>query len=104
MKLVDQNYFVAERRGITKKRFCCVTMLPKSYTLPIRLSSYYPMLRILAHKHTIDYTKVPKLDENDLSEKFVAGSGPGGSAVNKNSNCVVLTHNPTGELMYKRKY
>ncbi|KAJ8725853.1 hypothetical protein PYW08_004036 [Mythimna loreyi] len=30
---------------------------------------------------------------------FIRGSGPGGSAVNKNSNCVVLTHVPTGTVI-----
>ncbi|CAH2240208.1 jg1772 [Pararge aegeria aegeria] len=30
---------------------------------------------------------------------FIRGSGPGGSAVNKNSNCVVLTHIPTGTVI-----
>lgn len=56
--------------------------------------------RILtALKHTIDYSKVPKINESDLTEHFVRGSGPGGSAVNKNSNCVVLTHIPTGTVI-----
>ncbi|XP_050345738.1 mitochondrial translation release factor in rescue [Nymphalis io] len=50
----------------------------------------------IASKHTIDYSKVPKINESDLSEQFVRGSGPGGSAVNKNANCVVLTHVPSG--------
>ncbi|XP_045491332.1 mitochondrial translation release factor in rescue [Colias croceus] len=50
----------------------------------------------VALKHTIDYSKVPKINENDLSEQFVRGGGPGGSAVNKNANCVVLTHVPSG--------
>lgn len=47
-------------------------------------------------KHSIDYSKVPKLLETDLKEKFVRGSGPGGQSVNKTSNCVFLTHIPTG--------
>lgn len=47
-------------------------------------------------KKTVDLSKVPKINENDLEEMFVKGSGPGGSAVNKNSNCVVLKHKPTG--------
>lgn len=55
-----------------------------------------PFTNICAPKHTIDYTQVPKINECDLVENFVRGSGPGGSAVNKNSNCVVLTHEPTG--------
>lgn len=49
-------------------------------------------------KHTLDYSKVPKLIETELEEQFVRGSGPGGQAVNKTANCVVLTHTPTGEL------
>lgn len=47
-------------------------------------------------KQTIDHSKLPILNENDLEEMFVKGSGPGGSAVNKNSNCVVLKHKPSG--------
>ncbi|KAM3963030.1 mitochondrial translation release factor in rescue-like [Aphomia sociella] len=50
-------------------------------------------------KHTLDYTRVPKIQENDLAEQFVRGGGPGGSAVNKNANCVVLTHLPTGTVV-----
>ncbi|XP_075969872.1 mitochondrial translation release factor in rescue-like isoform X2 [Anticarsia gemmatalis] len=52
-----------------------------------------------ALKHTIDFSKVPKINEFDLTENFVRGSGPGGSAVNKNANCVVLTHVPTGTVV-----
>ncbi|KAL0894152.1 hypothetical protein ABMA27_014185 [Loxostege sticticalis] len=50
-------------------------------------------------KHTIDYSRVPKINEHELSEQFVRGGGPGGSAVNKNANCVVLTHIPTGTVV-----
>ncbi|CAH2073416.1 unnamed protein product, partial [Iphiclides podalirius] len=50
-------------------------------------------------KHTIDYSRVPKINESDLVEQFVRGGGPGGSAVNKNANCVVLTHSPTGTVV-----
>lgn len=46
--------------------------------------------------HCIDRSKVPVLNEEDLVEQFVHGSGPGGQAVNKLSNCVVLCHTPTG--------
>ncbi|KAL1138126.1 hypothetical protein AAG570_009818 [Ranatra chinensis] len=47
-------------------------------------------------KVPIDYSRVPVLREEDLEEKFVRGSGPGGQAVNKNNNCVSLKHLPTG--------
>ena len=36
------------------------------------------------------------LDERDLAEKFIRGSGPGGQAINKLSTNVQLTHIPTG--------
>lgn len=48
------------------------------------------------YKHTLDFSKVPKLIELDLEEQFVRGSGPGGQSVNKTANCVVLIHKPTG--------
>lgn len=38
----------------------------------------------------------PELNEKDLEENFVHGSGPGGQNVNKAFNCVVLRHVPTG--------
>ncbi|RZF35843.1 hypothetical protein LSTR_LSTR014173 [Laodelphax striatellus] len=47
-------------------------------------------------KKGIDYSKVPTLSEDDLEEQFVRGSGPGGQAVAKTNNCVVITHKPTG--------
>ncbi|XP_034284601.1 mitochondrial translation release factor in rescue [Pantherophis guttatus] len=36
------------------------------------------------------------LNEADLEEQFVRGSGPGGQATNKTNNCVVLKHLPSG--------
>lgn len=39
---------------------------------------------------------LPVLNEDDLAEQFVRGSGPGGQATNKTSNCVVLKHIPSG--------
>ncbi|KAI8805292.1 RF-1 domain-containing protein [Cladochytrium replicatum] len=36
------------------------------------------------------------LDEGDLEEKFVRGSGPGGQKINTRSICVQLVHKPTG--------
>lgn len=37
------------------------------------------------------------IQEADLIEKFVLGSGKGGQKVNKTSSCVYLKHVPTGE-------
>ena len=36
------------------------------------------------------------LREQDLEEKFIHSSGPGGQRVNKTSSCVYLRHVPTG--------
>jgi len=34
--------------------------------------------------------------EEDIEEKFILGSGPGGQKINKTSTCVYLRHRPTG--------
>ncbi|MDC0357169.1 peptide chain release factor-like protein, partial [Oligoflexia bacterium] len=36
------------------------------------------------------------IQEDDLVERFVRGSGPGGQKINKTSSCVYLQHKPTG--------
>ncbi len=36
------------------------------------------------------------IDENDLLEKFILGSGRGGQNLHKTSSCVYLKHIPTG--------
>ncbi len=36
------------------------------------------------------------IDENDLVEKFILGSGRGGQKINKTASCVYLRHGPTG--------
>nr|XP_040052178.1 probable peptide chain release factor C12orf65 homolog, mitochondrial [Gasterosteus aculeatus aculeatus]XP_040052179.1 probable peptide chain release factor C12orf65 homolog, mitochondrial [Gasterosteus aculeatus aculeatus]XP_040052180.1 probable peptide chain release factor C12orf65 homolog, mitochondrial [Gasterosteus aculeatus aculeatus] len=46
-----------------------------------------------------DVTDFPVLDEDELEEQFVRGSGPGGQATNKTSNCVVLKHIPSGTVV-----
>lgn len=44
----------------------------------------------------VDRSRVPQLNESDLEEHFVSGSGPGGQCVNKSINCCQLKHKPTG--------
>lgn len=53
-------------------------------------------IRYKSYKRFLDHSNVPKLEESDLEEQFVRGSGPGGQATNKTSNAVVLQHKPTG--------
>ncbi|PIK56953.1 putative peptide chain release factor C12orf65-like, mitochondrial [Apostichopus japonicus] len=47
-------------------------------------------------------SQLPDLEEDDLVESFVRGSGPGGQATNKTNNCVVIKHLPTG-IVVKEK-
>lgn len=47
----------------------------------------------------LDYSKYPTLNESELEETFTRGSGPGGQAVNKTSNCVLLRHLPTNIIV-----
>lgn len=54
---------------------------------------------ISSSKRHVDYSRVPVLNENELEEKFVRGSGPGGQAVNKTNNCVKLRHIPTNIMI-----
>lgn len=44
----------------------------------------------------VDKSRVPALKEEDLEEKFVRGSGPGGQSVNKTASACSLKHIPTG--------
>ncbi|KAH9977280.1 RF-1 domain-containing protein [Lactifluus volemus] len=52
---------------------------------------FYSQLK-RAHKKRV----LPVIDENDLEESFVRGSGPGGQSINKTQNNVQLLHKPTG--------
>ncbi|XP_030559027.1 probable peptide chain release factor C12orf65, mitochondrial [Drosophila novamexicana] len=57
------------------------------------LSSNLCRLASTAH---LDYSRYPSLQESDIEETLMRGSGPGGQAVNKTNNCVFLRHLPTG--------
>jgi protein subunit release factor B len=39
--------------------------------------------------------QLPELKEEDITETFIRGSGPGGQKINKTSNRVLLIHKPT---------
>jgi protein subunit release factor B len=43
------------------------------------------------------YKRFPPIDEKDIEEKAIKGSGPGGQAINKTHNCCQIKHIPTGE-------
>ncbi|KAI9362244.1 RF-1 domain-containing protein [Pilaira anomala] len=64
------------------------------------LSKYFRNLPLLLQRTFA--TKQPEgrkkivLNDQDLIETFVKGSGPGGQCINKRSSCVDLRHIPTG--------
>ena len=43
------------------------------------------------------------LNERDLDESFIRGSGPGGQKVNKTSSCVMLKHLTSGTIVKMQK-
>ena len=49
-------------------------------------------------KETALFARMEKLGvrSDDVAEKFIRASGPGGQKVNKSATCVVLRHGPTG--------
>ncbi|KAG5840211.1 hypothetical protein ANANG_G00186430 [Anguilla anguilla] len=58
-----------------------------------KYSAGWPCVQTAGKKNSLD---LPVLNEEELEEHFVRGSGPGGQATNKTSNCVVLKHVPSG--------
>lgn len=43
------------------------------------------------------YKRLPPIDEKEIEEKAIKGSGPGGQAINKTHNCCQIKHIPTGK-------
>ena len=61
-----------------------------------RAMTFMPPILSSFHSAT---ARLAKLDETELEEKFVRGSGPGGQKINKVRNCVQLKHVPTGLMV-----
>lgn len=60
--------------------------------------AFHTSATVHANKN-VDRSRVPVLNENDLEESFVRGSGPGGQSVNKTSSACHLKHIPTGMVV-----
>lgn len=94
--------FVTERRSPFEERSNSLIIMTASVLLS-RATSRVLLINsnfcssIIRMK--VDYSKVPKLNETELEEKFVRGSGPGGQSVNKTANNVILKHIPTGIII-----
>uniref|UniRef100_A0A336M716 CSON013021 protein n=1 Tax=Culicoides sonorensis TaxID=179676 RepID=A0A336M716_CULSO len=66
----------------------------------VRLSTIFNLnIQSCKNKKTLNFSKFPKINEADLEEQFVRGSGPGGQSVNRTANNVVLKHIPTGIIV-----
>lgn len=88
------NYSFSEVKQFLKT-VAFYSMLPRFSSLALHIRPSIQFVRFTT-KSSIDFSLVPKIDEKDLDESFVRGSGPGGQSVNKTANCVVLKHVPTG--------
>jgi len=74
----------------------CLTNYNKLLIPSAAIACKNVQIRDKSYKRFLNYSNVPKLEETDLEEQFVRGSGPGGQATNKTNNAVVLKHKPTG--------
>ena len=85
------------------RRWCCILPTENSGAILDKCagSTLFCGREMARSVHTAVY---PDLDEDELEEMFVRGSGPGGQAVNKTSNCVVLKHTPTGIVVKVRSF
>jgi uncharacterized protein (UPF0248 family) len=77
-----------------------VALMPDKYTRATVLLEISNAMRITNKGKTTVIPdqrprELPQISDDELTETFVRGSGPGGQKVNKTSNRVVLVHNPT---------
>ena len=73
---------------------------PEASVRQLVLDEIHLQLSSVTGKRTTTTSKdsgaaLPDIDEDDLVETFVRGTGPGGQKINKTSNRVVLVHTPT---------
>ena len=95
-------YFLRSGKPFNRShRFSCNSHQQKLSLLPLVESvifkRHFGTTKQL-YKFVPDKSKVPKLNEAEIEEQFVTGSGPGGQNVNRLQNCVLLRHIPTGLL------
>lgn len=72
-----------------------VALLPNSNLRPMILLEISRTMNRQQGGKTSLQQDLPELDEDDLTETFVRGSGAGGQKINKTANRVVLIHEPT---------
>ena len=67
--------------------------------VPRRPSTLYQGFTTTASALSNQFPPRLKLDEKDITEKFIRGSGKGGQKINKTSSRVQLVHVPTGIMI-----
>jgi len=84
-----RNYSVSRSTSICVHPNLCLHNL--SYTRGIKDGARFYSSTLVLQKFS--------LDDGDVEEAFVKGSGPGGQKINKVRNCVQLKHLPTGIMV-----
>lgn len=81
-----------------------VALSPSSNLRPVVLQEIAHVIQSLEGKgqnnsankqKSMNNYELPEIKEDDLTETFVRGTGPGGQKINKTNNKVLLVHNPT---------
>uniref|UniRef100_A0A182K8H0 Uncharacterized protein n=1 Tax=Anopheles christyi TaxID=43041 RepID=A0A182K8H0_9DIPT len=93
LQYTDQEYFLNRIRREFRQSASLTDPKEIEFCYKLKALSSLPWRSL---SKVIDHSLVPVLREEDLEEMFVRGSGPGGQAVAKTNNKVVLTHKPTG--------
>lgn len=71
-------------------------MLCRSVVVIHSIRKGYPLFQLAYLSKVTRRAPMAVLNEHDLEESFVRGSGPGGQKINKSMNKVRLKHIPTG--------
>ncbi|KAI9677658.1 MAG: hypothetical protein M1817_006613 [Caeruleum heppii] len=69
---------------------------PGSTAAALRAARAIYVLPLSLHQGIKQLPPRPKVDESEIVESFLKGSGPGGQKINKTSSAVQLKHLPTG--------
>jgi len=95
--VVRQVFIIVQ--GTVMKRRLYPSLLPTAAVDTTTTTVQRFLTKQASSSSSIDMSRVPVLNEEELEEWFVKGSGPGGSNVNKRTNCCALRHVPTGVVV-----
>ena len=92
-------------RDRDSKEECCYNLEVKANRLDGREDQAMIDFGVTEKKAEALYLRMEQcgLREEDLEERFVRSTGPGGQKVNKSATCVHLKHLPTGKVLKMQK-